>query len=106
MSDATINSESGLQVEGHGEVLRLLSDDLHGSRHQRFVVQLPSGDTVLLVHNIDLTPRIESLEVGDTVLFYGEYKWNEQGGLIHWVHADPDSDHVDGWIKHKGKTYQ
>lgn len=106
MVDASSNNDSGLQVEGHGEVLRLLSDDNHGSRHQRFVLELPSGDTILLVHNIDLSPRIEPIEVGDAVKFYGEYKWNAQGGLVHWVHADPDSDHVDGWIKHNGQVYQ
>ena len=35
------------------------------------------------------TPRIADVKVGDTVSFFGEYVWNEQGGLIHWTHHDP-----------------
>jgi hypothetical protein len=93
-------------VEGEGTVSRILSDDNAGSRHQRFVVRLASGQTVLLQHNIDLAPRIESLNIGDTVSFSGEYIWNEQGGLIHWTHHDPARMHKGGWIKHNGKTYE
>jgi hypothetical protein len=93
-------------VEGEGTVTRILSDDNAGSRHQRFVVRLASGQTVLIQHNIDLAPRIDELNVGDTVSFSGEYIWNEQGGLIHWTHHDPARTHKGGWIKHKGKTYE
>jgi hypothetical protein len=93
-------------VEGEGTVSRILSDDNAGSRHQRFVVRLASGQTVLIQHNIDLAPRIENLNIGDTVSFSGEYIWNEQGGLIHWTHHDPAGRHKGGWIKHRGQTYE
>ena len=33
-------------------------------------------------------------------------EWNEQGGIIHWTHHDPDGRHLPGWIKHNGRTYQ
>jgi hypothetical protein len=46
------------------------------------------------------------LEVGDRVEFSGEYEWNERGGVIHWTHRDPAGQHVDGWIRHDGHTYQ
>ena len=95
-----------VQVMGEGVVSRILSDDRSGSPHQRFVVRLSSGQTVLIQHNIDLAPRIAQLKEGDTVSFYGEYIWNEQGGLIHWTHDDPAGRHVAGWVKHKGRTYQ
>ena len=36
---------SDIQVEGEGTVIRLLADDLNGSRHQRFIIQLSSGQT-------------------------------------------------------------
>ena len=92
-------------VEGEGTVSRILSDDNAGSRHQRFVVRLASGQTVLIQHNFDLAPRIENLTVGDEVSFSGEYIWNEQGGLIHWTHHDPARKHKGGWIKHGDKLF-
>ena len=45
---------SDIQVEGQGTVIRVLPDDLNGLRHQRFVVQLASGQTLLITHNIDI----------------------------------------------------
>jgi hypothetical protein len=94
------------QVEGAGTVVKLLADDSNGSRHQRFIVRLASGRTLLLSHNIDLAPRIDALRVGDRVTFYGEYEWNPKGGLIHWTHHDPQGRHPAGWIRHEGRTYQ
>ena len=46
------------QVEGSGTVERTLSDDNDGSRHQRFILRLASGHTLMVAHNIDLAPRI------------------------------------------------
>lgn len=103
---AFANRSSDIQVEDEGTVTRILADDLNGSRHQRFIVQLASGLTVLITHNIDIAPRIDALEVGDSVRFNGEYVWNEKGGLIHWTHHDPRGRHVAGWIQHNGKTYK
>ncbi|MBT8089866.1 MAG: DUF3465 domain-containing protein [Gammaproteobacteria bacterium] len=94
------------QVQGSGTVIRVLSDDNDGSRHQRFILELESEQTLLIVHNIDLAPRIDNLDPGDTVSFYGEYEWNDRGGLIHWTHHDPGGQHIDGWIEHNGKRYK
>lgn len=96
----------GQQVQGRGLVLRVLSDDNEGSRHQRFILELSSGRTVLVAHNIDLAPRIPGLENGDAVSFYGEYETNDRGGVIHWTHHDPQGRHPDGWLEHEGKRYQ
>lgn len=98
--------KSDIQVEGSGTVTRILSDDTDGSRHQRFILGLKSGQTILIAHNIDLAPRVSGIEVGDSVRFYGEYEWNNKGGVIHWTHKDPGNRHAHGWLKHKGKTYQ
>ena len=97
---------SDVQVEGEGKVIRVLADDLDDSRHQRFIVQLASGQTLLITHNIDIAPRIAGLRVGDSVSFNGEYVWNEKGGVIHWTHHDPQGRHVAGWVIHDGKTYK
>ena len=106
LQNAFSNRQSDVQVKGGGKVTRILSDDTDGSRHQRFILMLGSGETVLLSHNIDLAPRIEGLKTGDTVEFYGEYEWNEKGGVIHWTHHDPSGRHIGGWLKHDGKTYK
>jgi hypothetical protein len=94
------------QVSGEGAVARILSDDTSGSPHQRFVIRLSSGRTVLIQHNIELAPRIDDLNVGDSISFSGEYIWNEQGGLVHWTHHDPAGKHKGGWIKHGGKLFR
>lgn len=100
------NRQSNVQVQGAGLVTQLLADDLKGSRHQRFILTLPSGLTLLIAHNIDLAPKISALSKGDQVQFYGEYEWNQKGGVVHWTHKDPNGRHIHGWLKHNGQTYQ
>ena len=97
---------SGEQVSGAGTVSRILSDDNDGSRHQRFILRLSSGRTVLVAHNIDLAPRVSSLREGDTVSFYGVFETSSQGGVIHWTHGDPQGRHTPGWLEHNGRRYQ
>ena len=97
-------SDQMMVVEG--QVTKVLADDNHGSRHQRFIVRVPSGRTVLIAHNIDLAPRVKGLREGDSVRMYGEYEWNERGGVLHWTHHAPRGDHADGWIEHNGERYQ
>lgn len=96
----------GTQVHGSGTVTRILPDDEQGSRHQRFILRLPSGQSLLVAHNIDLAPRVSSLEVGDTVEYYGEYPSNPKGGVVHWTHRDPAGRHAAGWLRHDGQTFQ
>jgi hypothetical protein len=100
------NQTGKLQVAGTGTVSKILKDDNDGRRHQKFVLRLESGQTLLVAHNIDLAPRIDSLREGDAVEFNGQYDWNPKGGVIHWTHLDPTGRHVAGWIRHNGKTYQ
>ena len=96
LKQAFTNKKSGLQVQGRGTVTRLLSDDLTGSRHQRFILRLNSGQTLLMAHNIDVAPRLIGLRAGEIVAFYGQYEWSSQGGLIHWTHHDPAKKHING----------
>jgi hypothetical protein len=103
---SSVSPVAGAQFEGEGTVVRVLSDDNKGSRHQRFIVRLASGRTVLVAHNIDLAPRVEGLSEGDTVSFFGEFEDNDKGGVVHWTHHDPAARHVGGWIRHRGRTYE
>ncbi|GGO88111.1 hypothetical protein GCM10011348_42850 [Marinobacterium nitratireducens] len=106
LAQAFRDQRSDLQVRGEGRVVKVLPDDLEGSRHQRFILELGSGQTLLVAHNIDLAPRIEGLRAGDRVEFYGEYEWNAKGGVLHWTHRDPRGRHPAGWLRHEGRTYQ
>ncbi len=106
LKQAYQNHKSDVQVRGSGLVSRLLPDDNKGSRHQKFILRLDSGQTLLVAHNIDLAPRIQGLRKGDRVEFYGEYEWNKKGGVMHWTHKDPRNHHAHGWLKHNGKIYE
>lgn len=97
---------SDYQVLAKGKINRILKDDLEGSRHQRFIIELNSGQTLLVAHNIDIAPRVNGLIKGQVIYIFGEYEWNKNGGVIHWTHHDPDGLHQDGWIQFNGKKYQ
>lgn len=100
-----IDQRSDVQVTGSGEVIKLLADDNEGSRHQRFLVKIDSGEVLLIAHNIDLAPRVDGLQRGDIIRFNGEYEWNNKGGVVHWTHKDPRSKHIHGWLEHDGRKY-
>jgi len=105
-SGAAQSFRNGAQTQGSGVVIRILADDDDGSRHQRFIIRLDSGRTLLIAHNIDVASRIASLREGDTVAFNGVFESNDKGGLIHWTHRDPQGRHEAGWLQHEGRTYQ
>jgi Protein of unknown function (DUF3465) len=98
--------QSNVQVAGEGVVTKVLRDDNQGSRHQRFVLRLANGQTLLVAHNIDLAPRIENLKEGDVIRFFGEYEWNDKGGVLHWTHHDPQGRHANGWLEHSARRYE
>jgi uncharacterized membrane protein YsdA (DUF1294 family)/cold shock CspA family protein len=101
IAEAYRNQRSGIQVTGEGVVVKILPDDNSGSRHQRFILKLSSGQTLLIAHNIDLAARIPSLATGDRVAFHGAYEWNAEGGVVHWTHDDPNGRHAAGWVRRR-----
>jgi hypothetical protein len=96
---------SDVWVEVEGRVIRLLRDDTRGSRHQKFLIELAGGHTLLVSHNIDLAPRVP-VEVGDRLSVRGEYVWNDRGGLLHWTHHDPQGRTAGGWVRLQDETYR
>jgi len=102
---AEVAWRAGQWLELTGTVQRLLSDDDQGSRHQRFIVSLAEGRTLLIAHNIDLAQRVP-LRQGDSVRLRGRYEPNERGGVVHWTHHDPQGDHSGGWIEYEGTLYR
>lgn len=92
-------------MEVTGFVRRLLSDDNDGSRHQRFILDIGAGRTLLIAHNIDLAERIP-LGIGDRVRARGMYEWNDLGGLMHWTHHDPLGVEDGGYVRYRRKDYR
>jgi hypothetical protein len=110
-SDATLaqafsSQATSLQVLVRGTVTKVLSDDVSGDKHQRFIVKLSNGQTLLVAHNIDIAPRVPNIKANTIVYAYGEYEWNAEGGVVHWTHRDPSGAHKAGWIQYFGETYQ
>lgn len=98
---------SDVVVTASGTVVKLLPDDDDDSdgsgKHQLFLVELLTGITVKVSHNLEFG-RVPVQE-GQVVSFRGEYEWTEKGGTIHWTHHDPRGSHEDGWIELDGKRY-
>lgn len=95
------------QVLGCGQIIKVLPDDNEGSRHQRLLVRIDNYPqiTVLIAHNIDLAPRVADVKAKQPISFYGEYIYNDKGGVVHWTHKDPAARHQDGWLDYQGKRY-
>lgn len=93
------------QVEGAARVLKILPEDLKGRAHQRFLLKLSNGGTILVAHNIDLAPRVP-LSPGDVVRVRGEFIWNQKGGVIHYTHRSTSRARQGGWIRFRSLFYQ
>lgn len=94
-------------LEGSGMVVvQILPDDTQGLSHQKFFVQLSNGQRMLAVYNLDMgsCERIP-VKVGDLVAMGGEFKWTNQGALLHWLHYDPTQQRRDGYVQLNGKDY-
>lgn len=70
---AFADQRSKVWVEVQGRISHLLSDDHEGDRHQRFILALDSGHTVMVAHNIDLAKRIP-LGINDSITVAGRYE--------------------------------
>jgi len=104
-NDSQANWLAGEWITVDGTVKRSLPDDNEGSRHQRFILALADGRTLLVAHNIDLAQRVP-VKSGDRVSLRGRYESNTRGGVVHWTHHDPDRRRSGGWIEFNGKRYR
>ncbi|OGY23173.1 MAG: hypothetical protein A2172_02225 [Candidatus Woykebacteria bacterium RBG_13_40_15] len=84
-------------MTAEGKVIEVLPDDIGETPHQRFVIKLDAGNTILIAHNLERAYRVP-VKLGDEVEVHGTYKWNKYGGLIHKTHHDERGEHEDGWI--------
>ncbi len=86
-------------------VKRMLPEDRKGRAHEKFLLGLQDGSTVLVAHSIDSAPYVP-VQPGDIVTIHGEYIWNAKGGLIHWTHHTDSPRHEGCWIDFNGQRYQ
>lgn len=102
--------QSDTWVEAEGVIKKILPDDDNdsdgSSKHQRWIVRVPSGIEILIAHAFDVSARVP-VEEGDTIQFRGEYEYTEKGGTVHFTHA-PKFKRRDpgGWIVHNGTKYE
>lgn len=85
-------------------VVEILPDDVHGRRHQKWVVALADQRRVQVVYNSDFGPRVP-VQLGQVQDVAGEYIWNSKGGLLHWTHYDPRGRRPDGFVQINGQIY-
>jgi len=102
----SLNLFAGTPMCDSGKVVKLLSDDNVGNRHQRFIIKLASGKTLLIAHNIDIAPKVAPLQEGGVVTFCGDLETNDKGGVVHWTHRDPQHRHNGGFLEYNGKRYE
>ncbi len=82
---------------GNLVVTALLPDDTDGLTHQLWEAQLSDGSTIKIVYNSFMGDRVP-VEKGAVFAVGGEFIWTKDGGLIHWVHADPKGNRPDGYV--------
>lgn len=101
------NETQKTQVLGCGQISKILPEDNKGSRHQRMLIKIDGYPqmSVLIAHNIDLASRIPNPQVNTPIRFYGEYIYNNKGGVLHWTHKDPAARHQNGWLEYNGQKY-
>ena len=101
---AYLAHRSGIMAEVTGRVVRILRDDRVGVHRQRFMLRLPNGQTLMVIHNVEASDRVP-VRLDDPVLVRGQYEWDESGGVLHWTQSDPTPHRRHGWIEHKGRKY-
>ncbi len=104
--------QSGIFLTAEGRVVRVLKDDRRGIPHQRFIIRLRGGQTLLVVHNTAVAPRVP-VQAGDLIRVRGEYRWNAKGGLLHFTHRPAGRARgrpavgLGGWIRTRdGKLFR
>jgi hypothetical protein len=89
---------------GNLTVTKILPDDTKGLPHQRWMAQLSDGNSIMVVYNSDMGDRVPVQE-GDKFGVGGQYIQTGNGGLIHWLHDDPNHSRPDGYVYLDGVVY-
>ncbi len=103
--DAQAQHMRKVEVELIAQVIRLLPTDENGLRHQKFLIRLTNGTTVLVANDLSMGQQVP-LNPGDIVEIKGEFIWTRRGGVLHWTHHTDEASHPGGWIRLGNQTYQ
>jgi hypothetical protein len=87
-------------------VLKLLREQDYREPHQRFLLSLSNGTTVLVANDLKYGTYVPGLVPGAMLRLHGEYIFNEKGGVLHWTHLSDEPRHESGWIDYNGMRYQ
>jgi hypothetical protein len=102
---AVQSKQNQFYVEGGNLVVtNILPDDTQGLPHQKWEAQLSDGSIITVVYNSNMGERIP-VEEGMTFSVGGQFIWTTDGGLIHWVHADPKKKRPDGFVFINNELY-
>ena len=82
----------------------MLSDDVDGAQHQRWILDIGDRKTLLIAHNVDIADRVP-VSLGDRLVVRGIFEWNDLGGLVHWTHRDPMGIEDGGFVEHRKRQY-
>ena len=104
VEEAFEKNVSDIPLTIEGQVTEILADDTGDTPHQRFIVTIHSGHTVLVAHNLERAYRVP-VKIDDRVEVHGTYVWNKYGGIIHNTHHSDAGEHEDGWINFVGKKH-
>lgn len=96
--------QTGMMVEVTGSVVRLLRPAPEEPDVQKFIIRLPNGQSIVVVHHAAPDNRVP-VNVNDTVLVRGQYVWTETGGTIRNTSRDLSTQRRHGWIEFAGERY-
>jgi hypothetical protein len=84
-SNKPFNQAKQLAGSRAGGVVAILPDDTKGRRHQRFIIRLAAGQTLLVAHNIDLAPphRFPGQGRYDRILWRVRVERKGRGGSLN-----------------------
>lgn len=102
---AQANQAKKVEIIFSARVKKILPDDTKGLPHQRLLLSVENGSTVLLAHDIKYAPKVP-VQVGDMLVIKGEYIWNRKGGVVHWTHHSDSPRHEGGYIEFGGQRYE
>jgi disulfide oxidoreductase YuzD len=105
LANAFAKKIEGFQIRFNGVVVRNFADEKHFHVLQEFILQLSTGQTLLIVHDKTIGEGVPRVRLGNKMTVLGVYRWNAKGGYIIQTTRKADGS-AGGWIRRNGKRYE